>query len=101
MHRGKLKEEGALFAVAMLSWVVASVWRGYIFATIWGWFFVTKFGFPPISVPLAVGVGLAISLFQGRSNTKEDWSALGDASFKAMLYPLFVLCFAWFVKLFM
>lgn len=42
--------------------VAGSIWSGYVFSVMWGWFVVPYFHLPAISIPVAIGVGLIVSM---------------------------------------
>ena len=53
-----LQQTGAAcLAVSLV--VLAILWRGYVFSTLWGWFVVPTFGMAPIGVAASVGLAMA------------------------------------------
>lgn len=84
---------------------LSAMWKGYVISVLWGWFVVPAFGLPPLSVPLAIGVALIVTLMthqnparQGAGGGKKD--DLAHAMWFAALLPLFGLGIGWVAKQF-
>lgn len=91
----------ALMGIVGLIGIIAaaSILRGWVLSVMWMWFIVPTFGLAPLSIPIAIGIGLILA-FTTKTTTgpKQDISALAGTAF---LYPLLLLGIAWIVKLFM
>jgi hypothetical protein len=89
---------GVVFAIGAM----AALWRGWVLATIWGWFLV------PMGAP-ALGVlsAIAIALIAGFLTHQPDTSAqaedrgTGYTIMYAIMHPLITLIVAFVLKLFM
>ena len=81
-----------LFAVLGILFVATAL-RGFVLATLWGWFVVPVFQVPPVSVAKACGLALVVTLLtQGVSKKDEDpVAAFQRAAVSAFIFPLFVL----------
>ncbi len=89
---------GVLLMMAMVA--LFAVYRGWVFAILWGWFAVPLFGLPALSIPAAIGIAMVVSMLTMRSSdpAKENqW-----ATFTAQaLAPLFALLIGWIAKQYM
>jgi hypothetical protein len=86
----------ALWFVAL---AVVSYIRGFVLSWLWYWF-VVPFGLPLLSITWAMGFSLTVGyLTQNPDNQKEIDAATMTSQVIAMgiIFPLFVLCFGWFI----
>lgn len=67
----------ALGCFGLLLLLPLSLWQAYVFATLWGWFVVTTFDLPALSVPVAFGILLLVSMGQ-RSTSHLDGKKAGE-----------------------
>lgn len=86
-------------------WALTSVWGGYVFSVIWGWFIVPLFHLPVLPVSFAIGLLMvtryaAISQIDTESS-KSSGEKIFESLLMALLYPLIVLIMASIVKLFL
>lgn len=83
---------------------VSTIWHGYVFSVLWGWFIVPVFGLPLLSVALATGVILIINFAtfhrvavpQDPNEDKVD--KIGDMIAHVVVYPSIVLGIGWIIK---
>lgn len=82
----------ALFGVIGIL-AAATVLKGYVLATLWGWFVIPAFGVPPIPVAIACGLALVVSLFTSSVPKKDDdpVEAFTRAAISALTFPFFCL----------
>ena len=74
--------------------------KGFVLSVLWGWFAVTTFGLPELSIPTAIGVAmLAVFLVQHPWRKPEE-STPSERIGRAVGYNLFALLFGWIVQLF-
>lgn len=72
--------------------IVATVWHGYVFATLWQWFVMPRWSTQPISTVEASALFLMIGLVRpARSSKDAEWTAF----LTAFLAPLSTLLFGW------
>lgn len=89
-----------LFLVLM---PLLSVWRGYIFSILWGWFIIPIFGVSQISIPLAIGLSYVIHFLtekMPKKNEKPFSEQMALIFSYGTVGPLFTLGFAWIVHQF-
>lgn len=74
--------------------------RGFVLQTLWGWFVVPVFGAPALSLMIAIGLGLLVSLLEPITPpipTKHIPRYLAIA----FLNPLLILICGWIAHLFL
>jgi hypothetical protein len=89
--------------------VASSLLRGWALAVLWGWFVVPFFHLPPLSIVLAIGLGLVVGMFKGSVNTnvynketnKTDWTKAVTLLAEIFLSPLAAVGIGYIVKMFM
>ena len=82
-------------ATALL--VAAVCVRGYVLATLWGWFAVPIFHLPALSIPQAIAASLLIGFLTHQyvpSKDSDKWQPFAAS----LLGPMFALCFGWTLK---
>jgi len=92
---------GCLGAIIVV--VAASILNGWVLSVMWGWFVVTAFNAPPLSVPAAIGVGMVVSFLTAKRQTeskKGGWEDLTGELLFAVFYPLAALALGYIVYLF-
>jgi hypothetical protein len=83
---------------------VLVIFQGWVLTVLWSWFVVPTFRLPELSIAVAIGLTLVVSMFKtytinnDKNLTSEDKLVKAVA---AVLVPLFVLFFGWIVHLFM
>lgn len=86
---------------AILDVTVFPLLYGWVIAKLWLWFIVPGFNVRPISVALAAGIDLILSLAtaHGFLRPKHDYTAseYGFALFAKALFPFMALLVGWFV----
>ena len=85
--------------------VIGSIWRGYVFSILWGWFAVPVFGLPTLSIAAAIGIAMLISFLvyqpQHYEDTRSDYQKIASAIGVVIFYPALVLLVGWVVTLFL
>jgi hypothetical protein len=89
--------------------VASSLLRGWALSVLWGWFVVPFFHLPPLSIVLAIGLGLVVGMFKGNTNTdiynketnKTDWTKTLTLCAGIFLSPLLSVGIGYIVKMFM
>lgn len=94
---------GALGIPALIA--VASVWNGYALTILWGWFIVTTFGLPPLSLPAAIGLVLVVAYLTAHQSEDAPKDDAGDRLIRSLvmiaLRPPIILGIGWIVRQFM
>lgn len=91
----------------LLSIPISYLWSGYVLSVLsvlWGWFMVTQFGLPVLSIPGAIGVAIVIGyLTKQYSYSKDAGSTESTVAvlFYSVFNPAFALFVGWIVKSFM
>jgi len=75
--------------------IVLTIISGYVLSVLWGWFFVTTFGFTQISVIEAMGISLTIGYLKTGSTKDHDWEETKKAIFQGVVNMVFVLIIGW------
>jgi hypothetical protein len=73
-------EKIALYSIAGIGVAVATVgliilsyiWSGWVLSVLWGWFMVTTFSAPAISIVEAIGLSIIVGLFTQHLASKAD-----------------------------
>lgn len=95
-----------MFALTLTASVVgfialAAVLRGLVLSIMWGWFVVPTFGLAPLSIPIAMGLGLilAFTTHQPRYDAEKrgNWA---DVVGRIIMQPLGTLAIGWLISLF-
>jgi hypothetical protein len=98
----------AVIAIAIS--VYGTVLKGWAMVTLWAWFVIPAFGLQALTMPVAIGLGFLLHLFQYidfnsiEAHQDKDPNLLMKSikSFMfATLFPLFSVGGGWLVKLFM
>ena len=84
--------------------VLNTLVEGLVLSVLWSWFMVSAFGLPPISIPVALGISLLISVatFRVRNEDLEEVEtdkALMKSGVKLLCLFIF-LGLGWIVHLF-
>ena len=86
------------FALIVILPVASSLIYGFVLLRLWEWFVVPTFGLPLLSLPVAVGISLIVSLLTISSpktkDTREDSEKWVDRGV-ALIVPLLYLFFGW------
>ena len=85
--------------VALLA--AASTWRGYVLSILWGWFIVTAFGLPPLTIPLAIGVSLIAGFLTVRVSKQDEKVELFERISAIVMLPAVTLLVGWIVTKFL
>jgi hypothetical protein len=96
-------ESLGVILTSLLCIVIAFAFRGVAVMFIWNWF-ISKLGFPIVTLPLAIGVGIFITLFTSKKETKKEEpsvSFLLKSTWRAIYSNLIWLGIGYIVTLFM
>ena len=103
---------GCIGAIAFLPFLAAylMILKGFTLMVLWGWFIVPYFRAAPLTIPIAIGLGLVISVFtyqhseadQQAINERDRGLAetLGAALLRPTLTYGLMLLFGWIVARF-
>lgn len=88
-----------LFATGVALGLVASIIEGWVFTKLWGWFIVTNFNLPQISLAVAIGISYLIALVTNHNmNAKkipgEESNLIGMFGY-LFIRPLVILFCGW------
>lgn len=98
-----MKQIGTLTVTVSLV-IYAMLINGWALAKLWMWFLVPALGVPPISIPVAIAIGVIVKNFQSLGETKKDekWNEVLAKGFAvATLKPLLGLGIGAIVKTWM
>ena len=79
--------------------VFSALFSAFVLTVLWGWFIGPTFHVGQISIPMAIGLSVAIGMFTNRStsseksNEKRHWELLLESFLVALLSPLVALIF--------
>lgn len=93
-----------IFIIGAGSAFALVLWRGYVLSILWGWFIVSLFHVPALSIPYALGISLILNLLtHGPEGHKKD-PTMSDTEnmFAAFVYSFILssaaLGIGWIVK---
>lgn len=104
MSREKQLTDSVLALIGILTLIpLMAMWRGYVLSVLWAWFITPFFRQPPLSIALAIGVSLMVSMLTnhrtGREIEKEATVFHGFGM--GLLVPAIVLAMGWIVSKFL
>lgn len=82
--------------------VISSIWSGYSFMLLWGWFIVPTFDLPPLLLWQAIGLDLVIGFLTHQwhdfqEKEREPWEKLAILVGRILFNPLIYLTIGWIV----
>lgn len=90
------------------TWVLGSIYSGWILKTLWSWFVVPTFGLPGLSIASAIGLGLVVrwlTYVHRPESGEEEAKSFGEKWLAAVLTSVVVglLCLlvGWICKQYM
>lgn len=92
-----------LYTLLFLSIIIPyTIVRGFVVSILWGWF-ITPFGLPAISLPLAIGLSLTIGYITSKTadNHKDDRETDWTKFTANLIGPLVVLTLGYVVHLYL
>ncbi len=92
----KEQSQTTLILVFFLTLPFTILWRGYVLTILWGWFIV-PLGVVALTLPMALGFSVIVSLITNDSSTNLTWEQY--TSF--WTFPLVMLFSGWIYTLFM
>ena len=95
-----------LAAAILLALFVSTVFSGYVLAVLWGWFVVTTFVAPSISVVQGIGISLVVTHLTFRVDDnieveRDPLEKLGRAFAFSIGFSAIFLFYGWVVHMFM
>lgn len=75
----------------------AIVWSAYVLTILWGWFAVTAFGLPVLSIAQAAGLSLLVTYYR---NSRVEDKTFDETIGAWVITPLMYLGLGWVIKLF-
>ena len=93
-------------ALIIIFWAItiiafAAILRGYVLSVLWSWFVIPTFSLPPLSIPVAIGIGLILAFTTHQTSIKKEDKSAGERFADAIINPLMLLLIGWIVTLFM
>ena len=98
--KGTMVKGFLLFLGFLALLVLSAIWTGFVFSVIWGWFIVPTFHLPPLSIGLAIGIGLVVRMLTYQAPQEEKKEDFGHSIAFAAIYPLLTLGLGFLVHLF-
>ena len=97
-----------LSCLGILAWIpLMVIARGWALSVLWGWFIVPMFHLPKVGIAQAIALSLVLSVYakteSTRTSDEEKTHGISDVVGRAignLCGPLFIVGFAWLVKLF-
>jgi len=88
------------------SWLITSIINGVVLKTMWGWFMVTTFQLPALSLAVAIGlsatVGMVVSQGGRKKADNETWTEIWIAGvITSILHSLITLIVGYICKSYM
>lgn len=74
------------------------LYGGWVSSVVWNWFMPEHFGLRPLSVPLAMALGLVVSRFRPMPEPEKETDiikSLAKMLVHGIVWPSFTLAFAW------
>lgn len=92
---------GAL-TVAAIGTPLLIILSGFVLKQLWGWFVVPTFGLPELSIPIALGLSLTVTMLTGAPENKpkdeqEEW---WEPLLRLIAKPVIFLVYGFIVHLF-
>lgn len=102
-------EELRINLLVFIGMIIATIYSGFVFSILWGWFFVSAFAVPAITIVEAIGISLIINgLISGSAinNDSDKYSGLSFSEifkplvFKSLFLSTYYLVIGWIVQFF-
>lgn len=81
---------------------LASIWSGYALSILWGWFIVSAFHLPNLSIPAAIGVAMIVSYMTYHGTPSDKDKSFSDKMIEGIATgiarPALALFSGWIVK---
>lgn len=93
-------------AMAIITAPLSMLLRGWVVGQLWGWFVAPTFHLPLLSIPVALGIGVLLSVIQpryatdcqGKERTEEEQTAWLLCSYATTFFaPLWMLGVGWVI----
>lgn len=89
-----------IFVLTCLFLIPASLLRGWVINTMWGWFVLPAFGFAAPGIAVCIGLSFFVHLFTS-SRVDNDQRHVIEKLLTPIMRDLFTLGFGWLVTLFL
>jgi hypothetical protein len=80
------------FVGGMFIYIVLALYRGLALSLLWGWYVVPTFDAPSLSVIVAIGLSIIVSMFTPMSESKKEWT---EAFLTSAVSTTIYLVFGW------
>lgn len=92
-----------IITLTIVTVVLSTLWRGYVFSKLWLWFIVATFSACPLSIAQSIGLSSVVSFLTYQYDSYDDKSKssaekIGTGVAIALLMPALALFFGWVVK---
>lgn len=74
--------------LSLIGWAVSLLACAYTLKTLWGWFIVTTFNLPALTMGTALGLDLVVSYLVSHLITKSDLDKMQDEDAPIVLYSV-------------
>jgi len=97
-------------AITCLAWIITfviaivmTIIQGWVLTVLWGWFIVPIFHVPELTIAVAIGISIIISLFRNITPTPKNQTLEEKIGMAVgiILSPFLALLFGYIVHLFM
>ena len=86
---------------------LSAIWRGFVLSILWDWFMVPYFALPPLSLALAIGIGLVVTFMTNqRTGLEAEKPMEGNEKLVKLVthmvvFPGSALLIGWIVTMFL
>jgi len=97
-------EQFGKFILGLILVVVSVIFGGFVLSKLWDWFMVYAFALPSISIPVALGISMTVTLITGAKESKDDMETCRDffeKIIKIVARQAMFLLMGWIVYLFL
>lgn len=92
---------GVVFAVVIILTTYTALARGFVLTKLWGWFIVPFFEVGPLSMPIAIGIGLILGFLTHQEQFTNEDDDKTTPLVGMVISPWITLLIGWIVTLFM
>ena len=68
----KITKSVVLFLVLSILTAVYAIYAGFVLSALWGWFIVSTFALPGLSIPVAIGINYIVRMIIIDTDYNED-----------------------------
>ena len=85
-----------LLFIFVMTIAISAILNGWVLSILWGWFIVPHFGLPALSIPVAIGIALVVSMLAPYVHNKYDEDNDKLAALSAVfIRPFIALLIGW------